>query len=161
MARLRNDRLREVGVTPARVNVWLQAFNATWLGRNHQDYGPQQLQQQKQGVYDVGFDSWILWSPGSHYEQVAAGLERTTVSRAKPQYTPPADVLSTVNLFDRQGVRAAREKAARQAHGQIGNPQAAPAARQGAPEPNQPPTRVVPGQNAPAEAAPRATGGMR
>jgi hypothetical protein len=161
MARLRNDRLRGVGVTPARVNVWLQAFNATWLGRNHQDYGPQQLREQKQGVYDVGFDDWILWSPGSHYEQVAAGFERTTVSRRKPQYAPPADVLSTVNLFDRQGVRAAREKAARQAHGQIGNPQAAQAARQGAPEPNQPPTRAVPGQNAPAEAAPKATGGTR
>ncbi|HSU14228.1 putative glycoside hydrolase [Longimicrobium sp.] len=161
MARLRNDRLREVGVTPARVNVWLQAFNATWLGRNHQDYGPQQLREQKQGVYDVGFDDWILWSPGSHYEQVAAGLERETVSRRKPQYAPPADVLSTVNIFDRQGVRTAREKAARQAHGQIGNPQAAQAARQGAPEPNQPPTRTVPGQNAPAEAAPKATGGTR
>jgi hypothetical protein len=161
MARLRNDRLREVGVTPARVNVWLQAFNATWLGRNHQDYGPQQLREQKQGVYDVGFENWILWSPGSHYEQVAAGLERTTVSRRKPQYTPPPEVLSTVNLFDRQGVRTAREKAAHQARGQIADPAAARAARQGAPEPNTPPSRVVPGQNAPAEAAPKAGSGTR
>jgi hypothetical protein len=156
MARIRNDRLREVGVTPARVNVWLQAFNATWLGRNHQDYGPQQLREQKQGVYDVGFDDWILWNPGSHYEQVAAGLERTTVSRRKPSYSPPADVLATVNLFDRQGVRTAREKASHQARGQIADPAAAQAAKQGAPQPNTPPSRVVPGQNAPAEAAPKA-----
>ena len=158
MGRLRNDRLREVGVTPARIIPWLQAFNAVWLGRNHQDYGPQQLRDQKQGVYDVGFDDWILWSPGSHYEQVAAGLERTTVSRRKATYSPPADVLATVNLFDRQGVRTAREKAARQARGQIADPAAAQAARQGAPEPNTPPSRVVPGQNAPAEAAPKAGG---
>ncbi|HEX6748959.1 MAG TPA: putative glycoside hydrolase [Longimicrobium sp.] len=161
MARIRNDRLREVGVTPARVNVWLQAFNATWLGRNHQDYGPQQLREQKQGVYDVGFDDWILWSPGSHYEQVAAGLERETVSRRKPQYAPPSEVLAAVNLFDRQGVRAARDKAAQQARGRIGDPAAAQAARQGRPEPNAPPTRVTPGQNAPAEAAPKGTGGTR
>ncbi|MFL5540294.1 MAG: putative glycoside hydrolase [Longimicrobiaceae bacterium] len=161
MARIRNDRLREVGVTPARVNVWLQAFNATWLGRNHQDYGPQQLREQKQGVYDVGFEDWILWNPGSHYEQVAAGLERTTVSRRKPQYAPPADVLATVNLFDRQGVRTAREKAAQQARGRIADPAAAQAARQGAPQPNTPPSRVVPGQNAPAEAAPKAGSGTR
>jgi hypothetical protein len=141
MARLRNDRLRQVGVTPARIVVWLQAFNATWLGRNHQDYGPQQLREQKQAVYDVGFDDWFLWNPGSHYEQVAAGLDRETASHRK-QYTPPADVLSTVNLFDRQGVATARQKAARQAHGQIADPAAANAAKTGAPQPNTPPTHA-------------------
>src|SRR5690606_39106590 len=31
MARMRNDRLREMGVEPARIIVWLQAFQATWL----------------------------------------------------------------------------------------------------------------------------------
>ena len=131
MARIRNDRLREQGVTPARIIPWLQAFNAPWLGRNHQDYGPQQLREQKQGVYDVGFDDWILWSPGSHYEQVAAGLDRETASHRKPSYTPPGDVLSVVNLFDRQGVATAREKAARQARGQVADPAAARAAQQG------------------------------
>jgi hypothetical protein len=158
MARLRNDRLREAGVTPARVIVWLQAFNATWLGRNHQDYGPQQLRDQKQGTYDVGFDDWVLWNPGSHYEQVAGGFERETVSRKKPTYTPPADVLNMVNRFEREGVTAAREKAVRQAHGVVSDPSAAQAARQGRPEPGTPPSRVQPGQNAPAEAAPRAAG---
>jgi len=156
MARLRNDRLREAGVTPARVLVWLQAFNATWLGRNHQDYGPQQLREQKQGVYDVGFEDWILWSPGSHYEQVAAGLERETVSRRKATYNPPPEVLNMVNLFDRQGVRAAREKAARQARGVVTDPAAAQAARQGRPEPGQPASPTQPGRNVPAVAAPRA-----
>lgn len=160
MARLRNDRLAEQGVTPARIIVWLQAFNARWLGRNHQDYGPQQLRDQKRGVYDVGFDDWILWSPGSHYEQVAGGFERETVSRRSANYTPPADVLNMVNRFDREGVQAAREKAARQARGQVTDPAAAQAARQGAPQPD-PPSRVTPGQNAPAEAAPKTGTGNR
>jgi hypothetical protein len=132
MARLRNDRLRQAGVTPARVVVWLQAFNATWLGRNHQDYGPEQLRQQKQAVYDVGFDDWFLWNPGSHYEQVEAGLDRATVSHRKPVYNPPADVLATVNRFEREGIAAARQKAARQARGQVADPAAAQAARAGA-----------------------------
>ncbi|MBA2668800.1 MAG: putative glycoside hydrolase, partial [Gemmatimonadetes bacterium] len=75
IARIRNDRMREPGVQPARVIVWLQAFSATWL-RNHQAYGPQQLRDQKRGMYEVGFEDWILWHPGSRYEHVAAGLER-------------------------------------------------------------------------------------
>jgi hypothetical protein len=132
MARLRNDRLAEAGVKPARVIPWLQAFSATWV-RNHQPYGPEQLRQQKQGVYDVGFDDWVLWSAGSKYEGIYAGLERGEAqSRKKPQYTPPADVLQWVNRFEREGVRAAREKAVQQARGDVTDPAAAQAARTGA-----------------------------
>jgi hypothetical protein len=132
MARLRNDRLAEAGVKPARVIPWLQAFSATWV-RNHQPYGPEQLRQQKQGVYDVGFDDWVLWSAGSKYEGIYAGLERGEAqSRKKPQYTPPADVLQWVNRFEREGVRAAREKAVQQARGDVTDPAAAQAAHTGA-----------------------------
>src|SRR5690606_27728200 len=53
MARLRTDRLRETGVRPARVIVWLQAFQATWL-RDNVTYGPEEIRKQKQAVYDVG-----------------------------------------------------------------------------------------------------------
>ena len=158
MARLRNDRLREAGVTPARVVPWLQAFNATWLGKNHQTYGPEQVRQQKQGVYDVGFDDWVLWHPGSKYEPILAGLDRETVSHKKPTYTPPADVLSMVNLFERQGIRKARDKAAQQARGDVTDPAAAQAAKTGRAEPGQPVSGVKPGQNAPAEATPSASG---
>jgi len=131
MARLRNDRLRSVGVTPARVIPWLQAFSAPWLGRNHQEYGGTQVRQQKQGAYDVGFDDWILWHPGSKYDHILSGLEPETASRAKPQYTPPPEVLRTVDLFERQGVSEAREKAAAQARGDVSDPAAAQAARTG------------------------------
>jgi hypothetical protein len=130
MARIRNDRMKEAGVQPARVIVWLQAFSATWL-RNHQEYGPQQLRDQKRGMYDVGFDDWILWHPGSRYEHVAAGLERELRSRAATEYVPPADVLATVDRFERQGVRDARDRAAQQARGQTRDREAAEAARTG------------------------------
>jgi predicted small lipoprotein YifL len=130
MARIRNDRMLEAGVTPARVIVWLQAFSATWL-RNHQTYGPEQLRDQKRGVYDVGFDDWVLWHPGSRYEHMADGLERELVSRAATDYQPPADVLAAVNGFERQGVRAARERAAEQARGDTTDPEAAEKARTG------------------------------
>ena len=43
---------------------------------------------------------------------VLAGLEKTTVSHAKATYTPPADVLATVDRFEKQGVAKARERAA-------------------------------------------------
>jgi hypothetical protein len=154
MARLRSDALEQEGVRPARVIPWLQAFTATWLGRNHQDYGAEQLRQQKQGVYDVGYDDWILWHPGSKYEPILAGLERTTESRKKAQYTPPEDVRTVVQRFERQGVAEARRKAAEQARGDVTDPAAAQAARTGREEPE---AAVQPGKNAPAEAAPTAS----
>lgn len=136
MARIRNDRLREAGVRPARVIPWLQAFSATWLGRNHQPYGGEQLRQQKQGVYDVGFEDWILWHPGSRYDPILAGLERGDAQpRAKAEYTPPPEVLRAVDLFERQGVAEARERAAEQARGDVTDPDAARAARSGQPQP--------------------------
>jgi hypothetical protein len=130
MARIRNDRLSEAGVRPARVIPWLQAFTATWLG-NHLDYGPQQLRDQTRGVYDVGFDDWVLWHPGSKYEPILAGLERTTQSHKKASYTPPSEVLAAVELFEKQGVRTARDKASAQARGDTSDPTAAQAAKTG------------------------------
>ncbi|WP_420129438.1 putative glycoside hydrolase [Longimicrobium sp.] len=162
MARWRSDQLRDAGVQPARIMPWLQAFSAPWLGRNHQKYGPEQLRQQKQGVYDVGLEDWVLWHPGSNYEHIVAGL---ATGEAQPQgkqnYTPPADVMSWLQRFEREGVSAARAKAVAQARGDVTDPAAAQAAKAGRPEPAEPgapKNDVAPGQNAPAEAAPSATG---
>lgn len=130
MARLRNDRLREMGREPARVIVWLQAFQAPWL-RDGVQYGPEEIRLQKQGVYDVGFEDWVLWHPGSQYEPFLAGLERTTESRAVASYEPPDDVLATVNRLENQGVRDARQRAVEQARGDTVDPEAAEEARTG------------------------------
>jgi hypothetical protein len=135
MARLRTDRMRDAGIRPARTIVWLQAFSAPWLGRNHQPYGARQLREQKQAVYDVGYEDWILWHPGSLYTPFLEGLER---GEARPQarsaYEPPAEVLRSVEMFERQGVSAARERAAEQARGDVTDPEAARAARTGRPD---------------------------
>lgn len=111
MARLRTDRMAEAGVKAARVIPWVQGFTATWLA-SHLDYGPEELRQQKQGIYDVGFDDWIIWHPGSRYEHLLAGMEREAMPRAVSDYAPPEDVLATVNRFEGQGVAEAREQAA-------------------------------------------------
>jgi len=130
MARIRNDRLEEIGLEPARVIVWLQAFQAPWL-RDGVEYGPEEIRRQKQAVYDVGFEDWILWHPGSRYEPFIGGLERRAESRASGNYEPPEDVLATVNRFENQGVRAARERAVEQARGDTTDPEAAQEARTG------------------------------
>ena len=60
------------------VRPYLQAFT---LGTPH--YGPEQLNAQKKATYDSGFDGWVLWNPGSKYEEFLPALEKTFVSRKK------------------------------------------------------------------------------
>lgn len=75
-ARVRNERL---GIkTEEHVRPWIQAFT---LGKP--EYGPEQIRQQKQAIYDAGFDGWILWSPGSKYDAFVPALERELVTRKK------------------------------------------------------------------------------
>jgi len=73
-ARSRNEKL---GIdNPEHARAWLQAFT---LGEP--PYGPEEIREQKQGVYEAGFDGWILWHPGSRYEPFLPGLEKETISR--------------------------------------------------------------------------------
>lgn len=130
MAVLRTQAMRQAGIPTARIIPWLQAFSAPWIDRTY-TYGAEQLRLQKKGVYDVGLEDWILWSPGSKYEPFVPALEKETAPRAASSYTPPADVKATVAAFERQGVRAAREKAAQQARGITTDPAAADSARTG------------------------------
>lgn len=65
-----------------RVRAWLQAFS---LGQP--PYGPAEIRAQKQAVYDAGYDSWVLWHPGSKYEAFVPGLDKKSVSRKKTAST--------------------------------------------------------------------------
>jgi hypothetical protein len=107
---IRNRRLREAGVRPARIVPWLQAFTATWNDRAFR-YGPDQARAQIQAVYDVGLEDWIFWNPGSRYDAVAGGFERVAAPRAKP-FTPPAQLVRQVDRLDRDGAAVARERVA-------------------------------------------------
>ena len=73
------ERDAKLGITkPEHVRPWLQAFT---LGKPA--YGPAELEAEKKGTYDAGYDGWVLWNPGSKYEPFLPALERTLVSRKK------------------------------------------------------------------------------
>ena len=75
-ARVRNERL---GITAEEhVRPWIQAFS---LGKP--EYGPEEIRQQKQAIYDAGYDGWVLWSPGSKFDPFIPALEKELVSRKK------------------------------------------------------------------------------
>src|SRR5450759_214091 len=69
-----HERDAKLGLAGERVRPWLQAFT---LGSPA--YGATEVKAQKQGVYDAGYDGWVLWNPGSRYEAVRGGIERTAV----------------------------------------------------------------------------------
>jgi hypothetical protein len=81
------ERNAAMGITGQRVRPWLQGFT---LGAPR--YGPAELEQQKRAVYDSGFDSWVIWHPGSQYDIMVPALEKTLVSRAKNPPVPAPKV---------------------------------------------------------------------
>lgn len=54
------------GEHKAVVRAWLQDFTAPWIA-HYQTYGPTQIRQQKQGVYDSGNVEWLLWNASNKY----------------------------------------------------------------------------------------------
>jgi hypothetical protein len=73
------QRDQKLGIkTPEHIRPWLQAFT---LGKP--PYGPAEIEAQKKGSYDAGYDGWVLWNPGSKYEPFLPALEKTLVSRKK------------------------------------------------------------------------------
>ncbi len=51
--------------TPSKLRPWLQDFN---LGAT---YGPTEVRAQMQATYDLGLNSWLLWSAGNVYTEAA------------------------------------------------------------------------------------------
>lgn len=107
---VRSNRLRDAGAPVARLIPWLQGFSAPWVTRDF-PYGPDQAKAQMRGVYDVGLEDWIFWHPGSRYELISAAFENTLASRAV-KFEPSAELISQVDLIDRMGAKAARDKVA-------------------------------------------------
>jgi hypothetical protein len=105
---VRAQRLREAGAPTARIIPWLQGFSAPWVTRNF-PYGPEQAAAQMRAVYDVGLEDWIFWHPGSKYELVSAAFAKDMQPRAV-KFTPSQELLNQVNLVDRMGAKAARDK---------------------------------------------------
>ncbi len=75
------------------VRPWLQDFTASYLP-HHITYGPQQVREQIQAVYDAGYEEWILWNASSryHYDGLMAAEEGSAPSGAmEPEALPQAD----------------------------------------------------------------------
>lgn len=108
MGVIRAQRLEALGVPSARIIPWLQAFSAPWVTKDF-PYGPEQAAAQVRAVYDVGLNDWIFWHPGSKYEQVMAAFQKEEVARAK-KFEPPANLIAQVDLLEKMGARAEREK---------------------------------------------------
>jgi hypothetical protein len=83
------ERDEKLGIKGEHVRPWLQAFS---IGKP--PYGAHELEEQKRGVYDAGYDGWVLWEPGSRYDKFIPALEKTFVSRKKvPPVPRPANRL--------------------------------------------------------------------
>lgn len=48
------------------VRPWLQDFTASWL-KNYKKYGAKEIRDQINGVYDAGYEEWILWNSNCNY----------------------------------------------------------------------------------------------
>lgn len=54
----------------AKLRPWLQAFTANWLVPGYyMDYGPWEIRQQIQALYDAGYSEWILWNAEYTYPE--------------------------------------------------------------------------------------------
>jgi hypothetical protein len=110
MGVIRNQRLKDAGIQPARIVPWLQAFTATWNDRAFR-YGPQQARDQMRAVYDLGLEDWILWHPNSTYGQIAGAFARETAPESRAAALP-GSLTATVDRFDREGAAAERQRLA-------------------------------------------------
>jgi hypothetical protein len=77
-------RTEAMGLKGQRVRPWIQGFT---LGPP--EYGPAEIDAQKKAVYDSGYDSWVIWNPGSKYDVFIPALEKTLASHAKNPPVPP------------------------------------------------------------------------
>ena len=48
------------------VRPWLQDFTASWI-KQYQVYGGEEVRAQIEGVYEAGYDEWLLWNASTNY----------------------------------------------------------------------------------------------
>ena len=66
------NKLAEIDGYKAGMRPYLQAFTASYLPDGYyQQYGAEQVRQQVQGLYDAGYEEWILWNPSNIYPEGA------------------------------------------------------------------------------------------
>jgi len=80
------------------VRPWLQSFTATWLGKGkYLTYDADAVRQEIQGVYDSGYDEWILWSASVKYfyegllSKEEGERERVRIEESRAAMPPETD----------------------------------------------------------------------
>ncbi len=104
LRRSRNELLKvqEDGTHQAVVRPWLQAFTASWLGKGkYMTYDAAAVREQINGLYDAGYDEWILWSAQVKYDysgflsEAEAERERIRIEESRaalpPEETAPEE----------------------------------------------------------------------
>jgi hypothetical protein len=56
-------------------------------------------------------EDWVFWHPGSKYELIADAFDKGESKSKAKKFEPSASVISQVDLLDRQGAKAGRDKA--------------------------------------------------
>ena len=62
------ERMLAATSSPSKLRPWLQDFD---LGAT---YTAEMIRKEKQAVYDVGLDSWLLWDPANKYTRGALDI---------------------------------------------------------------------------------------
>jgi hypothetical protein len=52
----------------AQVRPWLQDFTASWI-KHHINYSGEEIREEIEGVYSVGYEQWLLWNAGCNYSE--------------------------------------------------------------------------------------------
>jgi hypothetical protein len=72
------NRIDQLENYKAGIRPYLQGITASWLKQgNYQSYGPKQIKEQIQAVYDAGLTEWIIWDPSCKYPEEAFELKET------------------------------------------------------------------------------------
>ncbi len=74
---------------PVLVRPWLQDFTASYLSR-YIPYGPLEVREQIQAVYDAGYEQWILWNASGkyHYDGLLTSKEAEDRPREEGETRP-------------------------------------------------------------------------
>ncbi len=77
----------EEGEHCAIVRPWLQDFTASWL-KHYISYGPAEVREQIEGVYDSNYTEWLLWNGAMKYTKGALYTEEEAVMKYNSRPTP-------------------------------------------------------------------------
>lgn len=77
----------EEGEHCAIVRPWLQDFTASWL-KHYIRYGPKEVREQIEAVYDSNYTEWLLWNGAMNYTKEALYTEEEAVMKYNSRPTP-------------------------------------------------------------------------